>query len=84
MVAAGRVHATLTIEPQNEWDVAAGVLLIQESGGTVTDGDGRPFVFNQAHPRLRGVLAIAAMADDELRPVLQTHADRARLKKKRS
>ena len=84
LVAAGRVHATLTIEPENEWDLAAGVLLIQESGGTVADAEGRPFTFNQATPRFRGVIAVSATAGADLRPFLQTHADRARLKKKRS
>ncbi len=84
LVAAGRVQATLTIEPENEWDLAAGVLLVQESGGTVADAEGRPFAFNQATPRFRGVIAVSATAGPELRPLLQTHADRARLKKKRS
>ncbi|HKR80337.1 MAG TPA: 3'(2'),5'-bisphosphate nucleotidase CysQ [Nitrospira sp.] len=83
LVAAGRVQATLTIEPENEWDLAAGVLLVQESGGTVADAEGRPFTFNQAIPRFRGVIAVAATAGNDLRPFLQTHADRARLKKKR-
>ena len=82
LVAAGRTQATLTIEPENEWDVAAGVLLIQESGGTVSDAEGRPFVFNQAVPRFRGVIAVSATAGAELRPLLETHADRARTKKK--
>jgi myo-inositol-1(or 4)-monophosphatase len=84
LVAAGRVQATLTIEPENEWDLAAGVLLVQESGGTVADAEGRPFTFNQAAPRFRGVIAVAATAGPDLRPFLQTHADRAKLKKKRS
>jgi myo-inositol-1(or 4)-monophosphatase len=84
LVAAGRVQAALTIEPQNEWDIAAGVLLIQESGGTITDPEGRPFAFNQATPRFHGVIAVSATAEAELRPFLQTQADRARLKKKRS
>jgi myo-inositol-1(or 4)-monophosphatase len=83
-VAAGRVQATLTIEPENEWDLAAGVLLIQESGGTIVDAEGRPFRFNQAAPRFRGVIAVSATAGPELRPMLQAHADRARRKKKRS
>jgi myo-inositol-1(or 4)-monophosphatase len=83
LVAAGRIQATLTIEPENEWDLAAGVLLVQESGGTIADGEGRPFTFNQATPRFRGVIAVSATAGADLRPFLQTHADRARLKKKR-
>jgi myo-inositol-1(or 4)-monophosphatase len=84
LVAAGRIQGALTIEPENEWDLAAGVLLVQESGGTIADGEGRPFIFNQATPRFRGVIAVSATAGADLRPLLQTHADRARLKKKRS
>jgi myo-inositol-1(or 4)-monophosphatase len=78
LVAAGRMQATLTIEPENEWDLAAGVLLITESGGTVTDAEGDTFTFNQPTPRFRGVIAVAATAGEGLRPLLQTHADRAR------
>lgn len=83
LVAMGRVQAALTIEPQNEWDVAAGVLLVQESGGTVADSENRPFLFNQPTPRLRGIIAVSATAKDDLRAFLQTEADRARLKKKK-
>ena len=45
VVAAGRMQATLTIEPENEWDLAAGVLLVQESGGSVADA--RPPIYLQ-------------------------------------
>ncbi|MEK7237673.1 MAG: 3'(2'),5'-bisphosphate nucleotidase CysQ [Nitrospirota bacterium] len=78
MVAAGRVQATFTIEPEHEWDVAAGVLLIEESGGTVSDGAGKPFAFNQPIPKFRGVISVAATADKDLRAKLQTHAEQAR------
>jgi myo-inositol-1(or 4)-monophosphatase len=79
-VAAGRMQATLTIEPENEWDLAAGVLLVQESGGTIADAEGRPFTFNQKTPRFRGVIAVSTTADTDLRPLLQAHADLARKK----
>jgi len=78
MVAAGRVQAVLTIEPEHEWDVAAGVLLIEESGGRVGDGAAKPFVFNQALPKYQGVLSVAATADQGLHALLQAHADQAR------
>jgi myo-inositol-1(or 4)-monophosphatase len=77
LVATGRIQAALTIEPENEWDLAAGVLLIEESGGTVCDMDGKPFLFNQPVPRFSGVIAVAASADRELRARLQTHAEDA-------
>lgn len=78
LVAAGRVQATFTIEPENEWDLAAGVLLIEESGGTISDAAGKPFVFNRPTPRLRGVIAVSSTADKDLRATLQTHAEEAR------
>lgn len=84
LVAAGRVQATLTIEPENEWDLAAGVLLIEESGGTVADAAGRPFTFNQPTPRFHGVIAVSATATSKLLLLLQSHADRARHKKRES
>lgn len=77
LVAAGRVQAAVTIEPMNEWDLAAGVLLIEESGGATSDADGKPFVFNQPTPRFRGVIAVAATAGKDLRATLQTHAEQA-------
>ncbi|MEP6959500.1 MAG: 3'(2'),5'-bisphosphate nucleotidase CysQ [Nitrospirota bacterium] len=77
LVAAGRVQAALTIEPENEWDLAAGVLLIEEGGGTISDAAGKPFVFNQPTPTFRGVIAVAATADKGLRTKLQTHAAQA-------
>ena len=79
LVAAGRVQAALTIEPENEWDLAAGVLLIEESGGTISDGTGKPFIFNQPTPGFRGVIAVASTADNKLYSTLQTHAEHARL-----
>jgi myo-inositol-1(or 4)-monophosphatase len=78
LVAAGRVQAILTIEPENEWDLAAGVLLIEESGGFICDAAGNPFVFNRPIPRFHGVIAVAAASKKELSANLQTHAAQAR------
>jgi myo-inositol-1(or 4)-monophosphatase len=78
LVAAGRVQAVLTIEPENEWDLAAGVLLIEESGGTISDAAGKPFAFNQPTPRLHGAIAVAAIADKNLHASLRIHAEHAR------
>jgi len=41
-VAAGRIDGFWEMK-LNPWDVAAGVLLVQEAGGQVTDFEGRPF-----------------------------------------
>lgn len=44
-VARGSFDVLLAskLEPQNLYDVAAGILLVEEAGGRVTDGHGRPF-----------------------------------------
>ncbi|MDQ6732540.1 MAG: 3'(2'),5'-bisphosphate nucleotidase CysQ [Nitrospirota bacterium] len=57
LVAAGRADATLNLDGLNEWDVAGGVLLIEEAGGTVMDRNGSPLSFNQANTTIRGILA---------------------------
>lgn len=40
-VAAGRIEATYMVGPSSLWDVAAGVLLVREAGGKVTDSSGK-------------------------------------------
>ena len=57
LVAAGRADATLNLDGLNEWDVAGGVLLIEEAGGMVMDRNGSPLSFNQAKTTVRGILA---------------------------
>ena len=60
LVAAGKAEAALTLDGGNEWDIAAGFLLIQESGGSVTAASGEPFSFNRPDPRLHGMLALGS------------------------
>ncbi|OQY06850.1 MAG: hypothetical protein B6I25_03075 [Planctomycetales bacterium 4572_13] len=56
-VAAGLDDATLTLVPKNEWDVAAGWLLIEAAGGEVVDKNAKLRKFNQQNPLLPGLLA---------------------------
>jgi myo-inositol-1(or 4)-monophosphatase len=60
LVAAGKAHATFSLGPKSEWDIAAGVLLVTEAGGVVTDQSHSPFVFNQENVRVKGIVASAA------------------------
>ena len=57
LMACNRIDAVATFEPENEWDVAAGVLLIKEAGGTIIDGSGQALTFNRPIPRYRGIIA---------------------------
>jgi myo-inositol-1(or 4)-monophosphatase len=56
-VASGDGDCTLTFRSIHEWDICAGVLIVQEAGGKVVDGSGNDLLFNQKEPRHRGVVA---------------------------
>ena len=57
LVAEGRFEAMLTLRQSWEWDIAAGALITAEAGGAARDRKGGPLRFNNADPRLNGVVA---------------------------
>ena len=57
MVAAGQADGVISMWGKNEWDVAAGVLLVQEAGGRAMDRAFNPFRFNRRDPLLEGIVA---------------------------
>jgi myo-inositol-1(or 4)-monophosphatase len=63
-VAAGRLSGFWEIG-LNSWDIAAGALLIQESGGKVTDTEGRPYTL-----AVRNIMATNSKIHDELKQQL--------------
>jgi len=56
-VAAGRADIALSFGNKNDWDLAAGDLLMQEAGAKLTDLDGQTFIYNKPHPWQNGLLA---------------------------
>lgn len=56
-VAAGRADAAINFDSINEWDIAAGTLLVAEAGGIAKDSQGHPLEFNQPQTRVRGIIA---------------------------
>jgi len=71
LAASGRIHAVATLGSENEWDVAAGALLIQEAGGTVCDGSGQDLEFNRPVPRYEGIIAAHPSCPDPVAQQLQ-------------
>lgn len=57
LVGEGRFDAMMTLRATWEWDVAAGALIVEEAGGQVSDQLGRPALFNNPNPQLRGLVA---------------------------
>ena len=56
-VAAGAAQVFVSRGPKSEWDVCAGVLIVEEAGGRATDLKGRDIAYNQPRTDIYGVLA---------------------------
>lgn len=72
-VAAGLADATWTLTPKHEWDVAAGVALIEAAGGFVRTLDLTRPVFNGARALFRGLMASAPKLESEMVSCLSPH-----------
>ncbi|MBC2836130.1 3'(2'),5'-bisphosphate nucleotidase CysQ [Paragemmobacter straminiformis] len=59
LVAQGRFDGMLSFRQGWEWDIAAGALICQRAGATVTDARGEPLRFNRPHPQSDGLIAAA-------------------------
>lgn len=71
-LASGKADSTLSVTPKNEWDIAAGVLLVHESGGKVTDLTGEPYVFNQIDTLVNGVIATTVESYDNIKEIVDS------------
>ena len=76
LVAAGEADATWTLEPKNEWDVAAGVALLQFARGHWITTEGSPPTFNQKTPLFPGLVGFSAAGLERLRPFLKCILER--------
>jgi 3'(2'), 5'-bisphosphate nucleotidase len=76
-VARGDADVYLGDYPSmHDWDLAAGCILVEESGGRVTDWDGNPLLFGQAPFRQRlGIAASNGNLHAELLNVVGTSRD---------
>ncbi len=74
-LSAGSADAVVSLTPKNEWDIAAGVLLVAEAGGAVTSRSGEPFVFNQHDTLVDGVIAASQEAYGEIRSLIDARGN---------
>ena len=73
LVAAGRADVTFTLTPKNEWDVAAGALLVQAAGGFVRTLDNQSLTCNHKNPLLTGLIACGPKLSEPLLELLREH-----------
>jgi myo-inositol-1(or 4)-monophosphatase len=70
LVAAGVADATWTLVPKHEWDVAAGVALVEAAGGFVRDLSGAAVKFNNASALLSGLVAGGPRLREQITSIL--------------
>jgi myo-inositol-1(or 4)-monophosphatase len=70
LVAAGIADATWTLVDKHEWDIAAGVALIESAGGVVRGVRDTSLEFNKRVPVLHGLLAYPPSLGDEIETLL--------------
>jgi 3'(2'), 5'-bisphosphate nucleotidase len=74
-LARGELDLVLNLSPgEMEWDTCAPEVVVREAGGAFTDGDGRPFRYNQPDPaHHRGSVASNGAAHEALITLLAPH-----------
>jgi myo-inositol-1(or 4)-monophosphatase len=73
LVAAGLADVTFTLTPKNEWDVVAGVALVQSAGGFVSTLERTELTANNRNPLLTGLLACGPHLKTELLTLVEPH-----------
>lgn len=59
-IAAGRIDGAVSIGNRNDWDLAAGDLIVHEAGGVVSDVSGARYIYNRPQPWQHGLVAAGA------------------------
>ena len=72
LVAAGQADATINLGTQNEWDIAAGTLLVQEAGGITFDKNSNPIRFNQPNSSVAGIIATRSDKAEIIQKLVKT------------
>jgi myo-inositol-1(or 4)-monophosphatase len=77
LIAVGHADVTWTLSPKNEWDIAAGVHLVEAAGGIVAGLDHFPLSFNREETLCSGLYAGGPLLGDEIRSLLTKRCRKA-------
>ncbi len=71
-VAAGRLDGAVSVGNRNDWDLAAGDLIVHEAGGLVSATTGETYIYNRPQPWQQGLVAAGAKRHAALINALRT------------
>jgi myo-inositol-1(or 4)-monophosphatase len=71
LVAAGEADGTFSLGPKNEWDIAAGCLIVEEAGGKISDKYGQGFKFNQKDTLVNSIVGTSKAASEQIFNMIQ-------------
>ena len=66
LVGSGAYDAMVSAAPKYDWDIAAGDLIVCESGGCVSAHDGSPLLYNRAKPLQKSLICAGPTLYDAL------------------
>ncbi len=72
LVAAGKADGTFSLGNKNEWDIAAGHLLIEEAGGKVSDQYGQGFKYNQEKTLVNSIVGTSSVASKKIFSLIES------------
>ena len=72
LVASGIAAATVSLEPKNEWDIAAGACLVENSGGVISDLKGNKITFNNKNTLIGGLIAAGPRTHAKLLDIINS------------
>lgn len=72
LIAAGKADATFSLGPKSEWDIAAGVLIVQEAGGFALDQTKVAFKFNSRNVLVNGIVAASNSLKEPIFKLINT------------
>jgi myo-inositol-1(or 4)-monophosphatase len=75
LVAAGLADATWSLSPKNEWDIAAGVALVEAASGVVRGLANSSLAFNKKSVNFSGFQACGPHLREELTSLIQRHSE---------
>lgn len=78
-LSVGKSDATWSRGPKSLWDICAGVHLVKQAGGKMSDLDGNDFIFNSKDVLVNGLIATNGALFDDVFQALLPYRDSARM-----